>query len=169
MYHAYALLLLDEPGAAEQVVRPAVEALVRMGERNLMPSAAILLAEALYRQDRLDEAMLATLMSEQVTGEDDVAARIGWRTTRGKVLAAQGELAEGERLSREAVQIAAGNGFLPFEGDALADLGIVLEAAGEPAAAADAYRRALEVYERKGIVPAAARTADALERLGDLR
>jgi tetratricopeptide (TPR) repeat protein len=165
MYHAFGLLVLDEPETAERVIRPAVEALVRMGERNLMPSAAILLAEALYRQGRLDEAMLATMMSEQVTGKDDVAARVGWRSTRGKVLAAQGDLGEAERVAREAVQIGSGTGFLPFEADSLADLGAVLEAAGKTSDAISALRSALEVYERKGIVPSAARTRATLARL----
>jgi hypothetical protein len=46
------------------VIRPAVEALQRMGERSLGAVAVALLGETLYRQRKYDEAMLATLMSE---------------------------------------------------------------------------------------------------------
>jgi hypothetical protein len=46
-------------------------------------------------------------------------------------------------------------------GDALSDLAVVLRIAGDAEADAVA-RRAIEVYDRKGNVPAARRVADAL-------
>jgi tetratricopeptide (TPR) repeat protein len=61
---ATAHLLADELSAAETVLRPATEALERMGEQSLLSSAAADLAEALYRQGKHREAQEATKLSE---------------------------------------------------------------------------------------------------------
>ncbi len=51
------------------------------------------------------------------------------------------------------------------QGDAIFDLGDVLESAGRCDEAAAAYRQALELYERKGVVPLARRTRERLAQL----
>jgi DNA-binding SARP family transcriptional activator len=166
MYAAYARLIEDDAPGAEAAARPAVESLQRMGERFLLSTAAALLGEARYRQGALDEAMLASLMSEAATAEDDVVSQMGWRSVRAKVLAARGEHRDAERLAREAVAFAAQTDLLALAGDAFADLATVLEAGGDPHGAAEALDEALERYERKG---AAVQAARARERLGALR
>ena len=64
-------------------------------------------------------------------------------------------------LAREAVALAETMESPNLLGDALSDLAVVLRVAGDAEADAVA-RRAIEVYERKGNVPAARRVADAL-------
>jgi tetratricopeptide (TPR) repeat protein len=150
---------------AEEVIRPAVEALERMGERALLASAAPLLAEALYEQGRIDEAVDATVLAERVSDPDDVAAQAAWRGARSKALAARGDHRQAERLAREGVARIADSEFLQFAGDAYADLGTVLSVIGKADAARDAYAKAKELYERKGNVVSVRRTEAELAEL----
>ena len=106
-----------------------------------------------------------TRISEELASADDVTAQVPWRATRGKVLARRGALAEGEQLIREAVAIAEKTDWLWLLADALMDRAEVNLAAGEPRQAVNAVERALELYERKGIVPSAARASALLETL----
>src|SRR3990172_5263102 len=76
------------------------------GAEREFSTAIALLAEALYRQGKLDEAMLATLASEGSTAPDDLASQMAWRGVRAKVLAAPGDLREAESLGRSAVGFA---------------------------------------------------------------
>jgi DNA-binding SARP family transcriptional activator len=166
MYYGYALLIADDPSGAEAVVRPAVESLQAMGERNLLSTAAALLAEVLYRQGKLDEAMLASLMSEEATASDDVASQMMWRGGRAKLLQARGHAREAEALARAGVAFADQTDMPTLEGDAYRDLGTVLQAGGRSAEAAEAYGEAERRYLRKGNAVSAERVREAREALG---
>jgi hypothetical protein len=72
---------------------------------------------------------------------------------------------EAEALAREAVGIIERTDGLDYQGDALCDLAEVLALAGKPEEATAALAQALERYERKRNVPAAARARDLLDRL----
>jgi hypothetical protein len=82
------------------------------------------------------------------------------------LLATQGETEEAERCARNGVAAAADTDMLWFHADALIDLTEVLRMAGRPNEAARAATEALGLYERKGIVPSAARTRALLDELG---
>lgn len=166
MYRGAALLIAGDPGAAESALRPSVESLQRMGERSMMSTAVAILAESLYRQGKYDEAMLATLVSEEATAEDDLASQMAWRGVRAKILASRGELREAERLAREGVAFADRTEFVTMAGDAHMDLAAVLEAAKKTRDAAAEIEVAHGLYRRKGNVVSAA-AAEA--RLEDLR
>jgi predicted ATPase/DNA-binding SARP family transcriptional activator len=163
MYYAVARLIAGDPVGAEAVIRRGVEALERMGERALLSSAAPLLAEALYKQGRLEEAMRACVLSAEVSDDDDIAAQTARRGVQAKVLAAQGDLEEAERLAREGVAQVEGSDFLQISGDAYADLGRVLASAGKVSEARGAFTHALDLYERKGNVVSAASLGNELE------
>jgi chaperonin cofactor prefoldin len=75
-----------------------------------------------------------------------------WRQVRAKVLARRGNLAEAERLAREAGTIGEETDMLNFQGDAYMDLGDVLVFVGKPDEAVAALEQAVERYERKGNV-----------------
>jgi DNA-binding SARP family transcriptional activator len=150
MYFAATLLLADDPSAAEGVIRPAVEALQRMGERNLGAVAVALLGEALYRQHRYDEAMLATLMSEDASAPDDVAAQMAWRGLRAKILAIRGEHAAAERFARDAVSEGESTDFLSLRGDAHMDLAIVLISEDKKREALEQIGKAIMLFDQKG-------------------
>jgi len=66
-----------------------------------------------------------------------------------------------DRLAREAVARVEESDNLPWQGDAWCELAEVLEAAGRRDAAIDAWREALDRYERKGIIPLARRVRRA--------
>jgi DNA-binding SARP family transcriptional activator len=152
MHDGAALLLAGDAARAEAALRPAVEALHRMGEQSMYSTAIALLAEAQYRQGRLDDALRSTMASEEMTADDDVASQMAWRGVRAKVLAARGELAEAERLAREGVAFADRSDLLNMAGDAHFDLAIVLVAAGKTSDAASELEAAAALYRRKGNV-----------------
>ena len=150
MHFGAAMLIADDPERAEEVLRPAVETLQRMGEQSMFSTAVALLAEAQYRQGKLDTAMDATIASEMATADDDVASQMAWRGVRAKVLAARGESEEAERLARQGVDFADRSDLLNMVGDAHFDLGIVLQAAGKPGEAGAELQAATDLYRRKG-------------------
>ena len=94
----------------------------------------------------------------------DVPEQFLWRKARAKVLAAQGDLGQAERLAREAVALAARTDHLEEHADALMTLAQVLRRAGRAAEAAPALSEALRLYERKGNTVLAARAKEALAR-----
>jgi tetratricopeptide (TPR) repeat protein len=85
------------------------------------------------------------------------------RQVAALVAAHRGEHDDAERLAREALTHINMTDSLKLQGDAYCDLGEVLEAAGRRYGAIDAWREALDRYERKGVVPLVRRVR---ERLG---
>jgi tetratricopeptide (TPR) repeat protein len=81
---------------------------------------------------------------------------------RAKLLARRGEHEEAERLARETVAIGEPSDYLFVRGDSLRDLAEVLLLAGRRAAAAEAARAALGLYQRKGDLVSAARVQELL-------
>jgi DNA-binding SARP family transcriptional activator/tetratricopeptide (TPR) repeat protein len=162
MYFAVSLLVEGDAEAAEEMVRPAVEGLQRMGDHALLASAGHLLAEALWRSGRADDAMLATVLAEGVTGEDDLAAEMGWRGVRAKILADRGEMREAEALARKAAELGATSEFLLFAGWAYEDLAYVLDAEGKRDEALETRDAARAVYTRKGSTASIARLDHAV-------
>ncbi len=152
MHFGSAMLIADDAERAEAVLRPAVEALQRMGEQSMFSTAVALMGEALYRQGKLSEALDATVASEMATAEDDVASQMAWRGVRGKVFAATERIEEGVRLAREGVAFADRSDLLNMVGDAHFDLAIVLRTAGETEEAAKEFRTAADLYRAKGNV-----------------
>jgi ATP/maltotriose-dependent transcriptional regulator MalT len=157
MYSTVALLVEGDAEAAEAMVRPAVEGLQRMGDHALLASAGHLLAETLWRSARTDEAMLATVLAEGVTGEDDLAAEMGWRGVRSKILADRGEMREAEALARRAAELGANSEFLLFAGWAYEDLAYVLATQGKRDEALQTRDLARAVYQKKGSTASLAR------------
>ncbi len=159
-------LLAGDPGAAERELREGYETLERMGETVLVPVLAALLAQALYLQERDDEALRLSGLSREAAAPDDLIAHVQWRTAQAKALARAGNVQEAEALAREAVRLAGETDFLVTRGDALADLAEVLRTAGRSEEAVPAVEESLRLYEQKGSVVSIKR-ADAL--LAELR
>jgi tetratricopeptide (TPR) repeat protein len=81
------------------------------------------------------------------------------------VLARRGELAEAERLAREAVAMGEETDMIDTQADAYADLAEVLSLAGRSEEAIEAFDQALGRYERKGNVVMAERMRERLAAL----
>ena len=121
---------------------------------------------ALCALGRFDEAeQLAAQGRELGHHSEDADARSLWRQVAALVQASRAEYTEAERLAREAVAVMQTTDALWRQGDAVFDLAQVLEAAGRHDQAAAAYREALEIYERKQIVPLVRRTRERLAAL----
>ena len=147
---AFVALLSADAASAEAVLRAGYVRLSEMGEKALLASTAAMLAHSIVEQGHLDDAWEFTQVAEETAAADDVSAQIGWRSVRARILARRGEAPEAKRLSAEALTLAARTDWLSEHADALLAHAEVLGLAGEPAAAADAFRGAIALYERKG-------------------
>jgi class 3 adenylate cyclase/tetratricopeptide (TPR) repeat protein len=143
-------LIAGDPLAAEQELRRDHDALAAMGERNYISTTKAFLAEALYRQQRDDEAMEMTRESEAIAAEDDVATQYLWRSVRAKLVARAGDHVDGERLAREAIDIIEDTQDPDSQGYAWVDLAEVLHMAGRADAAVEAARTSQARFRTKG-------------------
>jgi tetratricopeptide (TPR) repeat protein len=154
--------LAGELVAAEHGLRQCYELSRRLGDRQYI-AVAPNLAEVLHLLGRDQEALRFTEEVE-ATAWVDIPEQFLWRKARAKVLAAQGDVEQAERLAREAVALAARTDHLEEHADALMTLAEVLRRAGRAAEATPALEEALRLYERKGNTVLAARAREALAR-----
>jgi len=135
--------------------------LERQGESGMRSNLTADLAHVLHRLGRPDEALQVALASRAIAADDDLFAQVRWRGAVARSLAGQGRLADAERLTAEAVALAAPTDMLTMRGDALLDQAAVAAAAGRPGDAARAAEAALALYRAKGNRPGAARAEAA--------
>ncbi len=142
-------LLAGDPVAAEREAATACDGLEAAGETGFLSTMAAMLAEALYAQGRLDEAEAAVRRSREAATSDDFNAQAMWRAAQAKILARRGELEEGERLAREAIEIIDRSDELSHQGDFRVGLAEVLQLAGRTDESIPVLEQALEHYEQK--------------------
>jgi class 3 adenylate cyclase/tetratricopeptide (TPR) repeat protein len=162
-------MLAGDLEAAEAELRRDYDALERMGETNYISTIAALLAEVLYRKNDLEGADEFTRISEGLAAHDDVSSQFRWRSIRGKILASRGSFDQGEKLTREAVDLIGGSDDPNSQGEAMMDLAQVLRLAGRRADAAEAAGAGLALFEAKANIVSAAiarATVGELETLG---
>jgi tetratricopeptide (TPR) repeat protein len=159
-------LLAGDAVAAERELRRDYETLEAMGERNYIATVAALLAEALFRQGRLEEADAFSKESEATAAEDDVASQVLWRIARAKIVARGGDADGAVSLARSAVDLHRGSDEPDLLGTALLDLAEVSEAAGATEDARAALAEAIALFEAKGNVVSAAVARERVEALG---
>jgi class 3 adenylate cyclase/tetratricopeptide (TPR) repeat protein len=150
---------------AAGVLREAIEEFEEMGERGVSSTAAALLAHALCAQRRYEQAASALDKSEQLTHPEDVWNQVLIPSGRARVLAVRGETEGALALAREALAVAAELDEPEIHAQALIAFAEVLRRAGRSPEGEDALRKALDLYERKGNKPAAARLRAQLEEL----
>ncbi len=158
-------LLAGDPAAAERELRPALEQLQEIGERGNLASIAAQLAEALHAQGRSEEALAATVTSEEASSPDDVHAQISWRVARAKALAQLGRGREAQEIGTTAVELAGTTDSPVFAAEALLALAEAHAAAGEAEEGRDAAVHAQQLFEAKGNVVAARRARALSEEL----
>jgi class 3 adenylate cyclase/tetratricopeptide (TPR) repeat protein len=151
-------LLAGDAAAAERQLRTGYDMLVEIGDVHLRPTLAAYLAAVLVEQGNLGDAEALESYAESHSWEDDIVTEVMWRVARAQIQAHKGEAAEGERLAREAVDLAAPTDFPDLQATALLALARVLRDSGSTGAA-DAAARAQAVYERKGNLVGAERAA----------
>jgi ATP/maltotriose-dependent transcriptional regulator MalT len=150
-------LRAGDPAAAERELRPAYEALKRMGEKTHFSTLFEVLSNAVYLQGRYDEAGKLIRECQEAARSNDIHAQIRWRAIQAKVIARKGEVESADKLAREAVTFAAESDFLNDHADTLVDHAEVLRVAGRRAEASSAVESAVALYEQKGNVVSAAK------------
>ncbi len=164
-HEAVVELLAGNPAAAERSARAAYRALDEMGERAFRSTMAASLAAVILEQGRDDEAEEFALLSAQLASSGDLTTQVRWRRVRARVLARRADVRAAETLAREALAIAEATDFVNDRADALVDLSHVLEASRRCDEAVAAATGALQLYEQKENLVAAAATR---LRLGNL-
>ena len=162
---AHVELLAGRPAGAERALRPAIEALERMGDQGHFATVAPYLADALFAQGRGEEAAPVIELAAQWTLADDMDAQIGWRRAQAKLLAHRGDFENAERLAREAIELAGRTDFLEAHARALEDLAEVLRLAGRPQESLAELEHAIRLHEQKGNLVSTANTRTLLESL----
>ena len=147
---------------AEAFAREGMDALEPFNERGYTATMAGLLAEALYRQGRYDEAATYCELARDIGFADDLEVQVRWRYIYAKVLAQQKEFDQAEELAREAVARAAQTDWYLVHADALVALADVLTLVGRDEEAVPFLREALELYDRKQALFDAERTRERL-------
>jgi tetratricopeptide (TPR) repeat protein len=164
MAGAHVELLAGAPQSAVELLTISWERYGEIGETGFRSTVGTMLAEALLCSGREAEAEGVLDEVETFAAPDDFDPQARMRWVRALVLSRRGEPEEAERLAREAVGIVAETDYLEVTADAYLALARVLDAVGKSDEAQPAWRKALELYERKGVVP---RVAEVKEHLAE--
>ncbi|MGO9155528.1 AAA family ATPase, partial [Mycobacterium sp.] len=149
-------LVADDPAAAEPHLRKAYNGFRRMGLDADTAETAALLGRTCLALDRDTEADELCTESERLAGHA-LKASIAWRTLRAQLLSRRNEHDEARRVAEAAVALAERTDELVDHGDACLALAVVLDAAGDTAAARVGAERAVGLYDRKGAAALAER------------
>jgi len=160
-------LVAGNPTAAERHLRKGYKAFHAMEERGYLSSLAGMLAEAVYRQDRLDEAQQLTEEAETLAAPDDFDAQARWRATRAKLLARRGQFRAARQLADEATALVSQTSDAVLLAQTFMDKAEVNRLAGAYDQAAASMHAALRIYEDKHVAPLAERAKAALANLTD--
>jgi class 3 adenylate cyclase/tetratricopeptide (TPR) repeat protein len=145
-------LLAGEPASAEDELRSACEFFQGGGEQGLLSTLAAFLAEALYVQDRFDEAQHWVQVSREAATSDDYDAQARWRLVEAKLLAQRKEFDEAEAVAREAIEFIGRSDELDSQAHVRLSLAEVHRLAGRPDKAMRALDDAIARFEQKGNV-----------------
>jgi tetratricopeptide (TPR) repeat protein len=158
-------LAADDPASAERCFREGYEAFRAMGERGYCSSDASLLAEALYRQGRLDEAQQMTEETQSIAPPSDLDAQARWRTVRAKLQAWRGQFPAARQLLAEAEALISPTSDTRFKAEILVAEAEVDQLAGDRDQAAASFHAALRIYEDRRVASLAVQAKAALARL----
>jgi DNA-binding SARP family transcriptional activator len=158
-------LFARDPAAAERHMRAARDSFIAIGDRWFLATVSVDLPRPVFEQGRYDEARSLVEAIDQVPAPADREWQLKRRCIRARLLAREGRTDIAEGIAREGVAIAAETDQLWFHADALIDLAEVLLMADRRDEAAGAADEALRLYERKGILPSAARARAFVDEL----
>ncbi|MFW6204446.1 MAG: BTAD domain-containing putative transcriptional regulator [Actinomycetota bacterium] len=145
-------VMAGDLAAAEQQLRPAVDILLGIGDRDQATQAAAELSRVLAARGNAAEAAAYASVSREQAPAESVTAQALWRAATARAVGHH----EAGRLLREAADLVPPD-MLNLRADLHADLAETLSAAGQPEAALAAAREAAGCYERKGNVVGARR------------
>jgi len=158
-------LLAGDLAAAEREIRPDYEFLSRTGETYFLSTMAAMLARIVRDQGRDAEALALCSAAAAAAAEHDVDAQAQWRAVRAPILARAGRIAEAEAMARDALLLVRRTENPILQGDALIALAEVLVEARRAEEARASANEAIALFESKGNVVAAQRSARWLEHV----
>jgi DNA-binding SARP family transcriptional activator/tetratricopeptide (TPR) repeat protein len=147
-------LLAGNFAEAERVFSESCRTVEEWGLKGQLATQGSRLAEAIYAQGRYEEAISWSRTAEACAAAYDTGAQFLWRAVCGKALARQGALDEGERLTREAAELAAETDSVSQHAQTLLAYAEVLLLQGSRGKAVEAVEQAVELLEAKGNVAA---------------
>ena len=156
-------LIAGDPAAAELHIRDGYQALRQIGS-GYLSSPTCLLAEAVYAQDRLEEAEQLTEEARAIA-PDEFEQQAKWRATRAQLLARRGEFAAARQLADQAEALVSPTSYAALMAEVLVAKAEVNRLAGARDQAAASLRAALGIYQDRRAAPLAARTRTALASL----
>jgi len=158
-------LIAGDPAAAERELRTGHDMLGAMSSWRYRAWSSSLLAEALYQQNHLDEAMAMAVQAREQAPVDDVEPQARCRAVQAKILARRGQLNSARTYADEAVAIIEPTSKVGALAELLAARAEVARMAAMPAEAAADLRRAMEIYQQKGAPPLADRVGKLIAEL----
>ena len=159
-----ALIAGDLPAAAEYL-RAACAEMEERGTTAVLSTYSPLLGRVLCALGDPDEAEQLAQKGRELGDPEDVWTQALWRQAQALVHSSRGQHEEAVRLAEEALAWWSRSDALQRTGDGYGDLAQVLEAAGRRDDAIVAWREALDCYERKQVLPLAARVREHLAEL----
>jgi tetratricopeptide (TPR) repeat protein len=158
--------MYGDPVAAEAAHRRAFEILDEAGDQGYLSTAVTNLAASLAELGRVDEAERFARIGREAAAEDDVASQSGAEAAWAMVLSARGDLDGAIVSARRSISVAADSDMYLVLGELNLNLARILAKAGQSDEAVEAAWEALSFFDRKGVVPAVARTEAFLAELG---
>jgi tetratricopeptide (TPR) repeat protein len=153
-------LLAGDAPAEEAILREAHDILDASGERGYLSTIAALLALALTRQGRYDDAEVFADESRAFGRADDLITQIYWRVGKAHVVSSRGRADEARRLAAEAIELA--ENYDSFDGPI-----VLVEVASylAPGDARAALEKAFATASAKGNVVTAGQARELLAAL----
>jgi class 3 adenylate cyclase/tetratricopeptide (TPR) repeat protein len=158
-------LIAGDRQAAAEYLRASCAEMEERGSTAVLSTYAPQLGRILCALGDPDEAEQLAQKGRELGDPEDVWTQALWRQAQALVHSARGEHAEAVRLVGEAVDWWSRTDSLLRQGDAYCDLGEVLEAAGRRDEAIEAWRNALDRYQRKQVIPLARHVRERLAAL----
>jgi tetratricopeptide (TPR) repeat protein len=162
---AFVELRAGATDVAEAALREGIDELDRLGNASYRGTTALVLAAILARRGAREEAADWCAAVHDTVRKDDLADAITLNAVEGFLAAQRGELAEGERLSRRAVEVAATIDMYENKARGYEWHARTLAIVGKPAEAREAAAVALAIYEAKGDLPASTWARELLDSL----
>jgi len=150
---------------AERELRSGFELLTSLGEKAFLSTVAGVLARCVALRGGLDEAEELAQIGEEAAATDDVYSQALWRQARALIHARRDEHERALELARQALELVEPSDFCELRTRAFEDLAEVHRLAGRNDDAAEALRRAIDVWDRKGAVVVADRLRARLAEL----
>jgi tetratricopeptide (TPR) repeat protein len=149
-------LRAGNPAGAEAVLVQACDFFERHRAMAFLSTAAAYLADALYVQGRLGDALHWANVSASTTADDDMASQVGFRSVLSKVMARQGDIEGASATAQEALEFADGKREASsLRADCYKDVAETFEILGQTDRAITLWRDALDEYLRKKDLPSA--------------